>query len=320
MATVEEIVRDLLGSVASDAGYLEAVKWVDSRYKQLMSKTRYKLQRKMGELEVAANYSTGTATVSRGSTSVVGVGTAWQTNIGSGAQTDWYIRIKSAWYLISSVGGELAITLATNFSEGDATTASYTAVKRFHALNSTARWLGEFFLTRLRMRLGEPVPLEQLDAEYPGRILSSSYPLIVAQAPRSSDGYLRVELYPYAKNSEIVHYVYWDLPSTLTITTTIPQEIDPYVLKEGALIDMYRFLKAKAYNANQIDKGNSWRNDEMVQQTIWKKVIQEAARTDQAVDDATFILNTMVGSGARAGDIKNARDYVYNEWSWPDYR
>jgi hypothetical protein len=319
MATVEDVVRDVQGSVSSDAAYLSIVKWIDSRYKQLMSKTRFKLQRKIGELEVAANYSTGTATVSRGSTSVVGVGTTWVTDIGSGAQTDWYIRIKSAWYQISSVGGELAITLATNFSEDDASAASYTAVKRFHALNSTARWLGEFFLTRLRIPV-KTVPAEQLDAEHPGRVLSSSFPLLVAQAPRSSDGYLRVELYPYSKNSEIIHYVYWDLPSTLAITTTIPQEIDPYVLKEGALIDMYRFLKSKAYHANRIDEGNSWRNDEMVQQGVWKKVMQEAARTDQAVDDATFILQTMDGRGARAGDIKTARDYVYNEWSWPDYR
>ena len=37
MATVEEVARDLVGSIASDAGALIAAKWIDNRYQELAS-------------------------------------------------------------------------------------------------------------------------------------------------------------------------------------------------------------------------------------------------------------------------------------------
>lgn len=161
------------------------------------------------------------------------------------------------------------------------------------------------------------MPLEQLDWEAPGRTLVGSYPLRVAQTTDNSSGYLRVELYPYSDTSEIIHYIYWDYPSTLSITSTIPLQIDPYILKEGALIDLYRYMKSRAYRGGRIDEGNSWRNDEMTQETRWKDHIQDAIRTNQGADDATLILNSAPGAGIRSGDIRDAHDYVLHNWSWP---
>ncbi len=164
MTTVDELARDTIASIATDANAIAAAKWIDNRYQEMVSRVRFRHLREIGELSLPAVEDTGTVTVTRGSISVVGVGTTWVTDIGTGTQEYYHFRTNTAWYKIASVGRELAITLDTNFSEETVTAASHTAVKRFHELASTARWLGKFFLTRLRMDLGEPVPSELLDA------------------------------------------------------------------------------------------------------------------------------------------------------------
>ena len=323
MATVDELARDIVGSLGLSSLYLISAQWVNNRYKEMVSKVRFKHLRKIGEVQIPATYDIGTLSVTRGSTAVTGVGTAWETNIGSGSQEYWYIKPSSAWYKIASVTDETNLVLTTAFSEDTIASAnpqSYKTVKRYHALDSSARWVGDFVLSRLRLPLGNGgrlVPLEQLDREAPGRILTDQFPRTGAQIGVDSNGCLMVEFYPYSAKSEIIHYVYWDLPSDLSIGSTIPTQIDPYVLKEGALVDVYRRLKADARNAGNVDISNSWRNDEFAQSTKWQKAIQDAVRTDQGNDDRTFILS-MYGGRHGSGDIRTAHDQVASNWSYPN--
>jgi len=315
MATVDELARDIVGSLAINEGYLIAARWVDNRYKQLVSRVRFRHLRKVGEIQIPATYDTGTLTTTRDSTTVTGSGTTWETNIGSGSQEYWYLKPSSAWYKIASVGGETSITLTTAFSEDAVAAGAYKAVKRHHPLDTTARWLGDFILTRLRLPLSV-MSVEEMDRSYPGRILTDQYPQAVAQIGVDSNNYLMVEFYPYSASSEIVHYVYWDLPTELTIGSTIPAQIDPYVLKEGALVDAYRYLKSKSRQKGDHEGANSWRNDEFAQETRWERRIQEAAGTDQGIDDKAFILS-MFGGRVGSGDIRTARDHVLTNWSYP---
>jgi hypothetical protein len=39
--TTEVVARDLLASMNTDAGFLNAIKWIDYRYKQLCSRVRF---------------------------------------------------------------------------------------------------------------------------------------------------------------------------------------------------------------------------------------------------------------------------------------
>jgi len=142
-------------------------------------------------------------------------------------------------------------------------------------------------------------------------MLVGMYPTQVSQLGTDSSGDLQVEFYPYSDESEIVHYVYWGMPSTLSITTTIPPQIDPQVLKEGALIDLYRYLKARALSIGQIDAAALLRNDEHAQNTRWERIIQEARRADRGIDDTSFILKMYGGRQGLTGDITDARDEIY---------
>ena len=322
MATVDELCRDIVGSLGLSESYLIAARWIDNRYKEMVNRVRFKHLREIGEVQIPATYdgSDDDATVdaTRDSTAVTGTDTEWETTFpgSEGDQEYYYIKISSAWYKIASVTDDTNLVLATNFSEDDVDDGTHKIVKRHHALDSNARWLGEFVLTRLRLPLGKPIPLEQLDREAPGRILTDQFPRCVAQVGVDSNGYLMVEFYPYSAKSEIVHYVFWNIPTALTVSSTIPSVIDPYQLKEGVLIDAYRYLKSKAYQSGAVDIGNSYRNDEFAQATKWERYIMQAVRSDQGADDKTFILQ-MYSERLRAGVMRTAHDYVYQNWSYP---
>jgi hypothetical protein len=122
------------------------------------------------------------------------------------------------------------------------------------------------------------------------------------------------EIYPPPETSELIHYIYWNLPTALTPTSTIPPVIDPYTLKEGVLIDLYRYEKAAARRSLQIEAANSWSNDEARQRTIWKKVIKDAIRTSRGSDDISFILTMFRTNQGRRRDQRTAYDYVYDNY------
>lgn len=310
MATVEEIARDVVGSLGTDAGALLVAKWTDNRYKQLVSKVRPRHLRQVGELLLPAKVDDGLITTTRGSTGVAGDGdTTWATSPTTSPGEYWQFRASSVWYNISTVTDDDTITLATTFAETAVTDGSYTIIKRYHALDATARWLGRFVHTRLRKPL-PVISLDQLDMDAPGRYLVGSYPNAVAQVGVDTNNYLKVEVYPPPENTEIIHYVFWDLPTTLTISSTIPLQVDPYVLKEGVLIDAYRYEKARALRRGNVDQAGIWRNDEKAQETTWRRAMQDAARTDRGVDDITLLLS--LGRPVGGYEQRTAHDMVYD--------
>ncbi len=311
MATTEDVARDLLASMNTDAGFLNAIKWIDYRYKQLCSRVRFRHLREIGEVQIPARVSTGITETTRDATGVVGTSTTWATApTTTSVATNWYYRDQSAWYQVASWTDDTNFTLVTNYSEDGGASRSYNLVQRYHSLHTNARWLGDFVHTRLRGNV-DVVNLGQMDRDAPGRMIVGAFPTQVSQMGTDSSGDLQVEFYPYSDVSEIVHYVYWGMPAELAITTTIPSQIDPQVLKEGALIDLYRYLKAKAISVGQIDAAALLRNDEQAQHTRWERYMQEAKRADRGIDDTSFILKHDGGERGLTGDITDARDEIF---------
>lgn len=320
MATVDEIARDIVASLATDAGAVIAAKWIDNRYKELVSRVRFRHLRNVGELLLPAVVDDGAVTATRGSVTVTpdaDAKTALLTSPGTGDQEYWYIRISSAWHRIESIAATTAIiTLATAFAEADVDESPYVVVKRYHPLATTARWLGDCMFTRLRLPLSV-LPLETLDVLAPGRTLAGNYPRIVSQIGTDSNGYVMVEVYPPPQDSEIIHYVHWVLPTALTLSSTIPPQIDSQVLKEGATIDLMRYEMAKSIRLGNVEAAALWRNESRTQETRWEKFVRAAIRADKGVDDITMIL-TMFGSQRYDGyEQRTARDIVLDRWSRP---
>lgn len=328
MATVEDVATLALSAVDVSAerpiGTPVVALWVMQRYRELTSRTRFRHLRRVGVLDLPAAVNAGTVTATLGSASVTADADA-QTAItaagGSAAIKQRYIRLSSnaVWYEIINYVAP-TITLATPFTQDDITDSGYVIVPRFHVLDATARWLGTFVFPRRRRVLGMRSYMDY-DRSAPERMLTSDGPWFVAEAMNSlataTLGRKRVELYPYSLTEETVYYVFWAIPTALGLTDSLPQEIDPYVLREGVLIDIFRYRASQAANAGRIEEAGYWRNESRAQSTSWEDQIREAAKADRGMDDVSFILHTS-GLGSTWGrDIVNARDFVWAQGNRP---
>lgn len=315
MATVDELARDVLASIATDVNALAAAKWIDNRYKEMVSKVKFRHLRQIGELILPGVYDTGTVSLDRGDATVTGDSTQLSTDVTAAGGAEYCtFRASSAWYGVATPGSETTMELTSAFAEDDVEDASYKLVKRYHPLATDARWIGDFYLTRLRRRLSS-ISLDELDILSPGRTLAGNIPSHVAQVGVDSNGYLMYEIYPPPDVSEIVNYIYWKLPTALTISSTLPTVIDPYTLKEGVLIDLYRYEKALAVRKGNIEQAAIWANEEAKQGTKWKGYINDAIRTSRGSDDMTMILEMFRGSPMGRGEQRTAQDYIIDNWS-----
>jgi len=299
MATVADIARDLLGSMASDTSMPVAVRWIDNRYKEMVSKVRFRHLRKIGTLVIPPQVRLGTVSVTLGSANVVGTDTTWATSPGvflAGAQPYWGFRASGVWYEVNAVSGNTALSLVSAYAETSNAAATYHLVKRYHALAPGARWLGGSLLPRLRKDLGDPVGLDELNSWDAQRILVGQPPMAIAQVHNSPDGYLMVEAYPYAKDTELLNYVYWEIPSELGVTSEIPRQVDPYVLKEGAYVDYCRHMMATREREGKMELTGFWRNEFRAADTRWNAIMRDAVRTDRGVDDMSFLLQRSGGA------------------------
>ena len=316
--TVDEVARRVAGATSGLADNLIAADWIADRYRELASRGFFKHLRKTAELTLPASIDTGTITTTRGSKTVTGNSAAqavWDTKV-----VGRYLRSGNIWYEIGGYDND-TIFLKSEWAETAASAASYDIVKRFHELPDEARWVGTFVHRRLGRPLDE-MSMEELDGRFPWRILvADSGPTIVVEAPESENANKRIEVYPYTKsNDEILGYVYWSIPQRLKSDDNIPRQIDSWILREGALIDAYRFLMAESMKAvpPNPDAAALWGNVAARQETKWKRDIQLAYRNDSAISDKDLVLSRF-GGGRRRGmrDISTAYDEIYTRGARP---
>lgn len=313
MATVESIANDAIADVQGDVSLLLAARWVNRRYREMVSKVRFRHLRRVGSFTIPAAIEAGTVSVSVGGIEVTGNATAraaW-----SNALVGRYFRGKVAWYEIVGVTSTPSLILASAYSEDALSSSGYTVVARHVLLNPKVRWLGSIVFMRRRHPLKE-MSLDELTILHPDRRLLSYGPTVYAEVgmETNSEGQRArmIEVYPYSEQAEAFHYVYWEEPPVMGLREEIPRVIDDFTLIEGTLVDVMRYQGAQAAHEGKSDEAAYWRNEYRAQETKWKQYIKDAARTDRGGDDLSFILD-LERSHSRA-DIQNAHDQVYANW------
>jgi hypothetical protein len=262
-------------------------------------------------LTIPATISTGTASATRDASTIT-VDADAQTAIGATSISGRYIRLSTTWYFIQSyLAGNITLGTGETFTEDDVTDGSFHIVGRYFELAANAQWLGRFVHMRRRREVVNRA-VSILDMTAPERQEVGNGPLVYAEMGRGTNDRIQIEMYPFSTDSETVHYVYWDKPTDLALTDTVPDGIPEYVLMEGALIDLFRYRAAQAANAGRIEEAGYWRNEARAQATSWERDILEAAKADRPVDDISFLMHHL-GLAAPFGlDISTARREVWN--------
>ena len=321
MPTVEDVAAITLAAVDTSAdnpiGLPQVGRWVEDRYRELVAKVRFRHLRHVGAIDTPAQISAGTLAINADSATLVADAAAQAAIAAVPTIKGFHVRALVVWYEITDYTTP-NITIATPFSElptsldGPLSMSSgYKILPRFHDLDPSARWMGKFVYPKRRRAL-QMRGAQDFDRTAPERFLTADGPWFVAEATNNpTTGGKRVELYPYNTIETTIYYTFWAIPAAFTLATVLPQEIDAYVLREGVLIDVYRYRASQAVNAGKIDAAGYWRNEMRSQMTSWAVQIQDATKADRGQDDVSFIYNYLGLASQQMRDIQNARDQIF---------
>lgn len=314
--TVEDVVRAACAALDSKDGIVLGEQWCSERIADVASRTALGQLRAIGAVRIPAVVTAGTIDATLGSTAVTGDSTAvaaWSPDMVG----RYFSTTGGVWYEIAGVEITSAtvatLRLAVPFAETTVADGAYRVVARHVAL-VPARRLGEF------VHLGRGVQLDmstQADmAMYnPERQYWTGGPLCVIDVGTDEDGNRVVEFYPYSQDPEIVQYVYWKPPPLLQMTDHIPPYMDLYALKQGVMIDVYRYLASRAARQNQFEAAAYYRNEMRAQETKWEQYVLQILSQDRGLEDAHFRVQSSLGLHS-GGDIMTARQHVASTWSW----
>ncbi len=249
---VEGLARRCIAKIGVDPGILNAVRWVSDRYAELAGKTgRQEAERAEGLLVLPALLSTGTVSVTNGSTTVTPDSDALATFDDGALVGRWFrtLRGKPLYEIVSQDAS--TFRLATAFVEDTDADSAYEIIARFHSLDDAARHVG-----KISHRQGPLIEWtqERLDTYFPDREETDEEPRYWAPAGVDDLGRIRVEVYPSAPSTGDValRYTYWRSPTDFKKSDTLPEHIDVYVLEKGVLADICRW-KASELRSGAMD-------------------------------------------------------------------
>jgi len=314
MATLESIATQIVASIGGDIGYPLVAEWVRARYQQLATRVKLKHLRQLGQVNIAAPVTLTSITATRDSDTISTVVGSVIPSLRGPNSLGWYARVSVVWYEVVEYNvtnsGVLFVKLKQPFAEESVTGGTCTLVQRYVKLDASAVQTGTSWVHARRRRPVLRTTMEKLNTIAAFRpLINSGGPEWVADGPEI-EGRRTVETYPYSTTSEALFYVYWkDVPS-ISITEELPSSIKEYAMKEGALIDCYRYLMNQYLKKSQVDVAGFYRNEMRAQETKWDDYLMELIQADQGEDDGQFILR-MLGNSPAIGDIRTARDLVW---------
>jgi hypothetical protein len=302
---VDDVARSTLSAVGSNAGQLLAIKWTSDRYRQLSNRGNLRALRRVAQITIPASIESGgtdgavdggLATFTRDSDIVTGNATAVATWSSLGQDiVGRYIRYRRVWYKVVNVepvGADVQLRLENTVAEPDSTDTAYKLVQRHTKMPDDARRFGRFVQQRLWRPLSL-VSLSELDLMYPERLfVVGTGPELCAEIGIGEDGRRLMEFYPYPHRAEAILFTYYIKSPDLVPGMQMPDEADVEAVKQGVLIDVYRFEMAKALRDNKVEVAAVWRNELRAQEKTWEDRLQELMRVDRSNDDINTLLHT----------------------------
>ena len=320
---VADVATSVLAATASDAGVQLAVNWLNDRYKELVARARTRQLRNYSSVFVPAPITTGTVNVTQGGETAV-----LSTPIPNGFNVvGWTIRANIVWYVVVAIANDsVTLTIDSPYSESTNTASSYTLVNRYIPVQPNFRWISSVVHPRRRKRLRE-LPFEQFQSQHPARPLVAAFPWCWTEASRYISGFdistvlgvtgqKLIEIYPPSNIDETYGYVGWPVPASFAITATLPPEIDEHILREGILVDVWRYKSEQAAAKGNVELAGYYANRESRQRTIWEGCIQQALVADALYhNNVALEIDMFSDCGEWTGAIETAHQWIVSEWT-----
>jgi hypothetical protein len=327
-ATVLDTTLQIIAATASDAGVQLALNWLNQRYIELVARARMRQNRRYGTLYAPQPITLPTVAITTGTTAVTFSSIPKDPVTGNNVSVQgWHLRVNVTWYFVTAhTSGSTSATIESKFSDATATASAITLVQRFIPVpDANTRWISSVVHPRRRKRLRYKTG-EQMNTAYPARTVVGAFPWCWTEAPRfvdtldistvlGSTGQKFIEVYPPSNIAETYGFVYWNVPPSFVITDSLPPEIDEWVLREGVLVDVYRYKSEQWAAKGNPEMAGFYTNKEMKQRVVWENAIQQAQVTDALFHPLVPIeIDMFTDSGEYGGDITNAHDFIWSQW------
>ena len=327
--TIQDTALQIIAATASDAGVQLAVNWLNQRYAEFISRARMRQNRRYGALYAPIPVTALTVNATQGSAAIAFSTIPTDPTTGNHISLQgWHLRTSVTWYWITAhTSGQTTATLQTPFTDATGTALSSIILKRFLPITDPgARWVSSVGHPRRRKRLRFK-PWEAFNSLYPARTAVGAFPWCWTEAPRfigsldistvlGTTGQKFIEIYPPSNIVETYNYVYWNVPQVFAVGDSLPPEIDEWVLREGVLVDVYRYKKSQWADKGNAVMADHFSKQEMLQMAVWEKAIQQAQVTDALYHNEIPVeIDMYTDAGEFSGDITNAHDWIWSQWS-----
>jgi hypothetical protein len=314
---VEQVVRSALAAVETDAHVDIGILWCNERIQEAAAYGKFRFLRLTRSVLWPATVSQGTVSATRGETKVIPdvvAAAAWSPSFARKRVIQ--MGNSAIWYPIDQVTSD-HLTLQSPFSEPSVTVTSYKIVQQVMALPDYRR-VDIVTLPRLRRAPLEIITRERLESLAPTRLFNAGGMRYVAPAGESEEGQLQIETYPYSSNPETILVTGYRIPKQLTNEDYLPGAIDQGILKDGILVDIYRYEHAKALRAGQGQVAMLWQQQLVAQEARWREARKLLALQDREIDDSS--IQVRIGGGYPAmvnSEIITAYDEIYSRGRRP---
>lgn len=241
-STFGQLWRRLL-IYAPDLPVTLAQEMINTAYSRAICAYTWSNLRGSGAFRLAAPYTTGTITVTNGSSTVTGASTVWTTAL-EGMQ----LVIGGAgpfWEVASVDAGAQTLTLASPYVGADVSASAYSIQQINLVMPSDFGWLTTFVdvTSTAYWTLSWLYKQETIDVLDPRRLVSTAQPLYLfgtTPSPFSStSGRSRYELWPRPTGAKTYFYRYTKKPPLMSAESDAPiAPIRGDVIREGAMAEL----------------------------------------------------------------------------------
>jgi hypothetical protein len=214
-----------------------AQEWVNNAYSMALRAYDWYNMKQDGTFTVPDSYTTGTITLTQGSPTVIGIGTAWDASM-VGRQL--YPNSQAPVFTIIAVGGPTSLTIDAPWTGATVGLQPYEITLSYIEMPADFESFDSVYDPVLKYRLRTNWTQAQLDIGDAARVLSvGGTPWIFAAAKRSAAGLPRYELYPRIQLARTYGFRYRKVtPELIADSDEIIPPLSASILRMGALAEM----------------------------------------------------------------------------------
>ncbi len=255
-------------------------RWINYTQQDLCARYPWPFLDSRESVVTIPDYTTGTVTVSSGSTSVAGNGTAFAAVVGTSGQYWIQFAGSNDWYLITARGSGTSLTIEQPYQPtANLVTGAYIVRKRYYSLSSSCDRVVDILNQQTPLKLVQ-VDARTIDDIRPNpQSTNSSYGYIMWGT--DSSGNVQVIPYPFPSDARVFELKTIKRPTDMSGSTDVPSVPNKYahLLAWGALAIGFAFLR-------KVDLATAWA-------ATYEKRITEMRREYRMSEDYQPILRSI---------------------------